>query len=257
MPPVKRNCRAYAPGGVSKVITAHLRKLRQRTHISADEEQAIRSAVTETRNVPAGRLLIRCGETLNHSMLLIEGWMAGVKDLQGGSRQGTELQLPGDFADLQGFTLKSLDRDVVALTNAKVGLVPHDRLREVTDRLPRLGWIYWSMTNIDAAITRELVISLAQRSAISRMAHLFCEISYRLEVVGGASKNGCDFPLTQRELSECLGLTVVHVNRTLQELRRRGLVELENRQLTIRDRAGLEALAEFDPSYLYLDQHRL
>ena len=145
---------------------------------------------------------------------------------------------------------------MVALTNSTVGLVPHDRLREITERMPRLARIYWFLTNVDAAITRELVLSLGQRSAISRMAHLFCEICCRLEAAGQVSEKGYDFPLTQRELSECLGLTVVHVNRTLQELRRRGLVELENRQLTIRDRAGLEALAEFDPAYLYLDQQR-
>jgi CRP-like cAMP-binding protein len=113
------------------------------------------------------------------------------------------------------------------------------------------------MTNVDAAIQRELALSLGQRSAISRMAHLFCELYIRLDVVGRTDEDSYDFPLTQRELSECLGLTVVHANRTLQELRRRGLVELENRRLTIRDRRGLEGIAEFDASYLYLGQQRL
>jgi DNA-binding transcriptional regulator LsrR (DeoR family) len=83
------------------------------------------------------------------------------------------------------------------------------------------------------------------------MAHLFCELHARLDMVGKARNDGYEFPLTQRELSECLGLTVVHANRTLQELRRRGLVELENRQLKILDRRGLEGIAEFDPAYLY------
>ena len=76
----------------------------------------------------------------------------------------------------------------------------------------------------------------------------------RLDAVGLAHHDGFAFPLTQRELSECLGLTVVHANRTIQELRRRGLVELENRHLTILDRRGLEGVAEFDPAYLYLDR---
>lgn len=239
------------------MISAHLKKLRQRTSISPDEEQAIRGAISETRNLPAGHVLIHCGEQLSHSVLLLEGWMARVKYLQDGARQVTELQLPGDFVDLHGFTLKRLDHDVVALSNCRVALVPHDRIREITERLPRLARIYWFMTNVDAAISRELVLSLGQRSAISRMAHLFCEIYCRLAIIGQARDTGYDFPLTQRDLSECFGLTVVHVNRTLQELRRRGLVELENRQLTIRDRAGLEALAEFDPAYLYLEEHRL
>jgi CRP-like cAMP-binding protein len=86
------------------------------------------------------------------------------------------------------------------------------------------------------------------------MAHLFCELHARLEVVGRASNHGYELPLTQRELSECLGLTVVHANRTLQELRRRGLLEFENRQVKIIDWRGLERVAEFDPAYLYLDR---
>ena len=133
--------------------------------------------------------------------------------------------------------------------------MPHERLQDITERYPRLGRIYWFSTNVDAAIHRELALSLGQRSAISRMAHLFCELHVAARPRRpGEAATAMNLPLTQRELSECLGLTVVHANRTLQELRRRGLVELENRQLTILDRAGLEGVAEFDPSYLYLEQ---
>jgi CRP-like cAMP-binding protein len=169
----------------------------------------------------------------------------------------TQLHVAGDFADLHGFTLKQLDHDVATISDARIAVVPHERIRETTEQYPRLGRIYWFMTNVDAAIQRELSLSLGQRSAISRMAHLFCELYVRLEVVGRASCDGYEFPLTQRELAECLGLTVVHANRTLQELRRRGLVELENRRLTIRDRRGLEGVAEFDASYLYLNPQPL
>ena len=86
------------------------------------------------------------------------------------------------------------------------------------------------------------------------MANLFCELHARLDLIGRVSGNSYELPLTQRELSECLGLTVVHANRTLQELRRRGLVEFENRKMRILDMAGLEGVAEFDASYLYLDR---
>jgi CRP-like cAMP-binding protein len=124
----------------------------------------------------------------------------------------------------------------------------------MTERYPRLTRIYWFLTNLDAAIHREWSLSLGQRSAISRMAHLFCEMQVRLEIIGRTDGNSYDFPLTQRELAECLGLTVVHANRTLQELRRRRLVEFSSRRLTILDRDGLCGLAEFDPSYLYLEK---
>ena len=239
------------------MITAHLRKLRRRIAISSDEERVIRGLVSETRRYRSDEMIVRAGEELNSSTLLLDGWLARAKDLPGGERQVTELHVAGDFADLHGFTLKRLDHDVMTMSEVTVAIVPHERLNDLTNDNPRLGRVYWFATNIDAAIHREWALSLGQRSALSRMAHLFCELYTRLEVVGRTSSNGYDFPLTQRELSECLGLTVVHANRTIQELRRRGLVELENRRLTIRDRRGLEGVAQFDPTYLYFDKNDL
>ena len=239
------------------MISVHLKKLRKRFEISAEEERAIRDAAVETRRVPADQLVVRSGEELTVSLMLISGWMARSKDLSGGERQVTELHVAGDFADLHSFTLKRLDHDVTTFTECTLAVFPHERLQEISDRLPRLARIFWFSTNVDAAIHREMAVSLGQRSAISRMSHLFCELYERLAVVGQTKGPSYEFPLTQRELSECLGLTVVHANRTLQELRRRGLVELESRRLTIRDRAGLEGLAEFDPTYLYLEPQQI
>jgi CRP-like cAMP-binding protein len=236
------------------MISVHLNKLKRRVEISSEEERAIRDAVAETRTVAADQVLIRSGQELNSSLMLLDGWLARSKDLSGGERQYSELHVAGDFADLHGFTLKRLDHDVLTLSRCVLAVVPHARLQDIGERHPRLARIYWQSTNIDAAITRELVLSLGQRSALSRMAHLFCELYLRLDAVGRAHPGGYDFPLTQRELSEYLGLTVVHANRTLQELRRRRLLELENRRLTILDRPGLEGVAQFDPAYLYLDR---
>lgn len=236
------------------MISVHLKKLRQRTEISAEEERAIRDCVTETRRLPADEIFVRSGELLNSSALLLNGWMARSKDLPSGERQVTELHVAGDFTDLHGFSLKRLDHDVTTLSECVVAVVPHERLLKLTTNYPHLGRVYWFCTNVDAAIHREWSLSLGQRSALSRMANLFCELYMRLRVVGRTEGNGYEFPLTQRELSECLGLTVVHANRTLQELRRRGLVEFENRFVTIVDRRGLEGVAQFDPCYLYLDR---
>jgi CRP-like cAMP-binding protein len=236
------------------MISVHLKKLRRRIDLSPEEERAIRGAVVETRNVRADQILVRTGEQLSSSTVLLDGWLARSKDLPGGERQVTELHVAGDFADLHGFTLKRLDHDVMSLSDCVVGVVPHERLQEITESFPRLGRVYWFSSNVDAAITRELALSLGQRSALSRMAHLFCELHVRLNMVGRARSDGYEFPLTQRELAECLGLTVVHANRTIQELRRRGLVEVANKQVTILNRPGLEGVAEFDPTYLYLDR---
>src|SRR3954466_5142775 len=136
------------------MISVHLTKLRRRISISSEEERAIRDSVSETRKVPADQILIRAGQELSSSNLLLDGWMARTKDLPGGERQVTELHIAGDFADLHGFTLKRLDHDIVALSECRVAIVPHERLRQLTEKLPRLGRVYWFTTNIDAAIHR-------------------------------------------------------------------------------------------------------
>jgi CRP-like cAMP-binding protein len=236
------------------MIEAHLKKLRARDAISHDEEQAIRGLITEVVDVQQDRTIIREGEQLHRSLLLLSGWLARAKDLPGGQRQVEELHVAGDFADLHSFTLKRLDHNVISLTRCRLGIVPHERIGELIDRFPHLVRVYWLMTNIDAAIQREWTLSVGSRPAIARMAHLFCELNVRLGIVGLAQNGSYDFPLTQVELGECLGLTSVHVNRTLQELRRRGLLELQGRRVSIYDLAGLEGVAEFDPAYLYLNR---
>jgi CRP-like cAMP-binding protein len=236
------------------MIELHLKKLRARDVISQEEERIIRGLVAEVAEWPADRTVIRHGQELHQSTLLIEGWMARAMDLPSGQRQVAELHVPGDFADLHGFTLKRLDHDVITITRCRVALVPHDRLKDMTERFPHLVRLYWFATNMDAAIHREWTLSLGRRTALSRMAHLFCELKIRLQLVGLAGDDGYDFPLTQMELAECLGLTAVHVNRTLQELRRMNLLDLQERHLTILDPAGLQRVAEFDDSYLYLEK---
>ena len=236
------------------MIEAHFKKLRKRDDISAEEEKAIRGAVSEVRKFPADVYAIRAGEELNVSMLLLDGWLARAKDLRGGARQISELHVAGDFADLHSFTLKRLDHDVLTLTRCTIAVVPHDRLKQITERHPHLTRVYWFLTNLDAAIQRERTLSLGARDALSRTAHLLCELFIRLEIGDLTIGRSYEFPLTQLELSECLGLTAVHVNRMLQELRRRNLIRLENRRLEILDWDGLNAVAEFDPAYLYLEK---
>ena len=236
------------------MLSAHLRKLRQRTAISAEEQSTIEGLVSEVRSVRADQAVIHAGEQLSVSLLLLEGWMARTSDLANGERQFTELHIAGDFVDLHAFTLKHLDHDLRTLTECRLAVVPHQRLERMLEQHPRLARIYWFLTNVDAAIHREWVLSLGQRSALSHMAHLFCEMRVRLDSIGLADGDEYAFPLTQREVAECLGLTTVHANRTVQELRRRELITFAKGTVTILDRRQLEALAEFEPRYLYLER---
>jgi CRP-like cAMP-binding protein len=238
------------------LIEKHLLKLRARDEVSPEEERAIRALVSHTIDLPPDQIFIHAGRELSESTLLLDGWMARAKDLPSGQRQLAELQISGDFVDLHGFTLKRLDHDVITLSRCRVAIVPHDRLKELTERFPHLTRLYWFMTNLDAAIQREWTLSLGRRTAIARMAQLFCELRRRLEVIGLSQGNSYNFPLTQVEIGESLGLTAVHVNRTLQELRRKGVLELQHRRVTILDVEALEGIAEFDSRYLYLDRRR-
>lgn len=236
------------------MIERHLTRLRVRHDISDAEAEAIRGAVGEARTYPAGRTIIEAGELLEHSTLLLDGLMCRYKDLSGGQRQIAEIHVPGDFVDLHSYTLKRLDHNIMALTPCRVVLVPHANIKRITDASSHLTRIYWFSTNLDAAIHREWVLSLGRRTALSRTAALFCELQVRLAIVGLADETGFDFDLNQTELAECLGLTPVHVNRTLKELRTQRLVTFRQRRVTIHDLAGLRRVAEFDPGYLYLDK---
>jgi CRP-like cAMP-binding protein len=236
------------------MIDRHLAKLRQRQDLSAEEEEAIRSAVDSYRDFPADRVVIPALQDQDHSTLLLDGFMCRYKDLRNGQRQITELHVAGDFADLHSFTLKFLDHDVMTLTPCRAALIPHENLRRITEKYPRLTRLYWFNTNLDAAIHREWELSLGRRTARARLAALFSELQIRLQIVGLADDAGFDLPLTQTDIGECMGLSNVHVNRTLRDLREAGLVEMQSGRVTIHDRAGMWRAGEFDPRYLYLDK---
>jgi CRP-like cAMP-binding protein len=236
------------------MIDKHIRKLRLRCEIGVSEEEAIRALVQGPYDYPAEQVIVRRGEPLNSSILLLEGLLARYKDLSNGQRQITHIHVPGDFADLHGYTLKYLDHNLMTLTSCSIARAPHTKIDAITDQYPHLTRAFWFSTNLDAAIHREWEVSLGRRNAIERAAHLLCELQSRLLVVGAAEGDSFRLPITQTQFAECLGLTGVHVNRVLRELREAGLAEFRSGTVTIHDRAGLESLAEFDPLYLYLDR---
>jgi len=236
------------------MIERHLMRLRARDAISAEEEAAIRSVITDVRDFGAHRTIVRAGTETTNCSLLLEGLACRAKDMRDGQRQITELNVAGDFIDLHGFTLKRLDHSLLALTRVKIGIAPHERVKELIEAFPHIGRVYWYSTNLDAAIHREWVLSLGRRTALGRLASLFCEMQVRLGLVGLAEEDGYALDLTQADLAECMGLTPVHVNRTLRELRERELLTFRDGRVSILNPAGLRRAAEFDPAYLYLDR---
>jgi len=235
------------------VIEKLLMKLNARDMLSADEESALRDAPGAVVDVPSDKTIIRAGDELSQSTLLLDGLMCRYKDLRNGSRQISELHVPGDFVDLHSFTLKRLDHNIMALTPCRIAQVPHERLKAITENFPHLTRVLWFATNLDAAIHREWMLSLGRRTALARTAHFLCEIYVRLGIVGLTEGTTYLLALTQVDLSECLGLTSVHVNRTLKALREQEIVEFRGGVVTIFDLARLERAAEFTGDYLYLE----
>ncbi|HEV7287084.1 Crp/Fnr family transcriptional regulator [Sphingomonas sp.] len=235
------------------MIDRHLARINARHPLSNEEVAAIRALFTASQGVGAHQTFIEAGARLDHSILILDGIAARYKDLRDGQRQITALHVPGDFADLHSFTLKRLDHSLMALTRCRIAPVPHARIADLIERFPRIGRIYWFSTNLDASIHREWVLSMGARNALARIAHLFCELQVRLDIVGLGDARGYALDLSQTDLAECHGLTPVHVNRSLRRLREMGVLTFRSGRVEITDPAALRAIAEFDPDYLYLN----
>ncbi|RSY86861.1 Crp/Fnr family transcriptional regulator [Sphingomonas koreensis] len=238
-------------------LARHLTRVSQRHILNADEIAAIRALPDEVRIFPPRSTVIREGEVIDRSTLLLSGFMCRAKQLPNGKRHMAELHVSGDFIDLHSYTLKRLDHDIETLNSCQLAFVPHHRLQAMFEAFPRLARIYWFHTSLDAANHRHWVTSIAQAPALERIATLFCEMALRLEIVGLTREGSFDFPLTQTDLGDCLGLTPVHVNRILKTLRGRELAVFRNGRVDILDQAGLRDLAQFDPAYLYLEPEPL
>jgi CRP-like cAMP-binding protein len=242
-----------SPDLAGEAVAKLLLKLRSRDVVSPEEEQVLAGSIAEIRELAPGNTLVRARKTLSFSILLIEGLVCRYKDLAEGQRQIMELHVPGDFLDLHGFLLKQLDHNIGAMTPVRVALVPHDVLARITETQPHLTRLLWLSTLLDSAIHREKILSIGRRGAEARIAHLFCELYVRLRLVGLADDRGYPLPLTQADLGDATGLTSVHVNRMLKRLRDEGLLTFRNGRVDIEEWERLQRLAEFDPTYLYLE----
>lgn len=235
------------------LIDKLLLKIRERYRFTEEEERQLRAAMVETAKFKAGEIIVPEDQEVSFSSLLVDGFACRTKYLKDGERQIMEIDVPGDFVDLHSYPLERLDHSVTALTPCTIAKLPHKKITELIRSNPRLARILWFATMIDASIHREWLISIANRSALERLAHLFCEIYHRLRVVELTDGLSYRFPLTQSELGEALGLTAVHISRTLKQLREMKLVTFHHRVVNIMDLERLKEVAGFDPAYLFLE----
>jgi CRP-like cAMP-binding protein len=233
-----------------------LRRACRLARLSDEDKDAIRALPIEEADVGARQDLARTHEKPSRSILIASGLAATYKDTLDGKRQIHAFHQEGDMPDLHSLHLTTLDITLSTLTPCKIGFMRHDHLRALCEKHPRITAGLWRSTLIDASIHREWITNLGQRQAPARMAHLFCEVIVRMEVAGLAETGharACRFPVTQTVLAEALGMSIVHVNRTLQELRDANLLSFDNGRLEIFDWRKLVRVAGFDATYLHLD----
>jgi CRP-like cAMP-binding protein len=229
-----------------------IRKLANFTVLSDDERMAVMRATGKAHDFKAGDDIVQRGDLTGSVRVILEGVACRYKILEDGRRQILGYLIPGDLCDLHVFLLKRMDHSIAAMARTKVAVISQSSVLDITDRHPNLTRALWWCTLLDEAITREWVVNLGQRTAYERMAHLFCEMYHRLNAIGQASNGSYLLPLTQTGLGDTLGLSTVHVNRTLQDLRAQNLISFKGGILTINDLPALERAGFFNPDYLHL-----
>lgn len=248
---------AGMPAGIRLSAGEHaaaslIRKLRVWDEVSREEEAVLRDMLLPPTIIEAHHDIVAEGSRRSSSTLLVDGFAARYKLVEDGGRQITAVHVPGDFVDLHSFLLHQMDHGVSALTACRVATLPHPSLASIVKHYPHLGRLLWLATLVDGSIKREWLVGMGRRTATARLAHLICGVASRLEVVGLAPKHQFLFPATQTDLGDMLGTSAVHMNRSLQELRARSLIQWKGHVVKILDWEGLTGFADFDPAYLHL-----
>lgn len=226
------------------------RKLSAFVALTDAELDVLQQLHQRRRSFVAGCDLVHQGQSARAAYILSAGWVCSYKTQPDGTRQIVDFQIPGDFLGLRSVLLRTSDHGFEPIGTIEAAEVLKDDLLAAFARTPRLATaILWAASRDEAMVVEHLV-GIGRRDADARMAHFLLELAERLTLVDMGSNEGFDCPLTQYHLADALGLSAIHVNRVLRQLRERGLVTFRDGRVTFHDRDRLADLAEFDPAYL-------
>ena len=232
------------------MLNAFLKKLGGRVALSDDDRTALDAACTAARHYPARHDLIRDGDPPGPVFVFLEGWGCRYKILPEGNRQILAIMMPGDFCDMHTSVLNEMDHTIATVTPSLVATIPRPRMQELIDRRPAITHAFWLMQLVDLGVARSWIASMGRRGSVERVAHLMCELYFRAAVAGVVADGECSMPLSQILIADALGLTPVHVNRVLRQLKAAGVMHLARGTLIISDISRLVAVAGFDGNYL-------
>lgn len=226
------------------------RKLGAFVALTGAEMSALDRLHGRRKEFPAGRDMVHEGQINQSAYILASGWVCSYKILSGGTRQIVDFQIPGDFLGLRSVLFRTADHNIEPVTKVEASEVLANDLLETFSNTPRLATaVLWAASRDEAMVVEHLV-GIGRRDAKERTAHLLLELGARLKLVGLGSTSGYGCPLSQYLLADALGLSAVHVNRVLRELRDDGLVTFQHGQVEIHDLNALVQLADFDKTYL-------
>jgi len=230
-----------------------LNRLERLSSLDDADRAAILALPHSLHTVEPHAHIVREGQPTESSCLLRSGFMCRHKIVADGSRQIVSVHMTGDMVNMQNSLLGTADHSVQALTQSAIALIPGRAIVALAAARPAVAIAMWLDTLIDGAIFREWITNVGRRDARARTAHILCEFAVRQERAGLGTRSSYDLPMTQEQLGDALGITPVHVNRTLRALEESGLISRDRRSVTISDWDALRALGDFDPTYLYLE----
>ena len=233
------------------IPAALVRRLQTSSGISEEEIKEVHELPITVREYPAERAVVRDGERATECCLIAEGFCVRSKTISDGRRQILSIHIPGEIPDLMSLFLHVMDHDLSTLTPCTLGFIKHETLQKLHRRRPNVAEMFWRDTLINSAMFREWIVNVGQRPAPARLAHVMIELRERLKVIGRADGNRFDMPLTQEQIGEALGITAVHANRVIKQLRQDGIVDLHRGRVTVLDEGKFQELADFDNRYLH------
>ena len=229
------------------------RKLGAFVALSEPELAALAVFHQRRRSFELGMDLVRQGQLGQPAYILADGWVCSYKLLANGKRQIVDFQVPGDFLGLRSVLFRTSDHNAEAVTRVDVSEVSSTDLIDAFAATPRLATaVLWAASR-DEAMVMEHLVDIGRRNALERTAHFLLELGARLKLVGLGTNAGYACPLSQYMLADALGLTAVHINRIMRQLREEGLLTFRSAQVIFDDFEGLVELAEFDTGYLDQD----
>lgn len=235
-------------------LALFLKRVLLRSALTAEEQAAILQLTGESQRFAAHRDVVSPGECVRQACLVAEGIVGRFDQMVDGQRQTTSYYIPGDMCDLHSVVAPRASWSITAVSPSIVMRISHVQLTELCIRYPAITMAFWRDQTVDSSVFAKWVGNLGRKSAKARIAHLICEMGVRIEAAGLGSKTSFDLNVTQVQLADAAGITSVHANRTLQELRGEGLLIFGSGHVEVPDWEMLAEVAEFDPAYLMLDE---